>query len=126
MDEEETVTRIKKDFQFLERDEGIMVVLLFGSAAKKESHSGSDFDICIPSEIILLIWQKLDVYGKNYDVYAFQELPLYMKINVIKNHEVIFSRDKYVLSEYMYLYWKRWDDQRHRNEMAKEEILGML
>ncbi len=132
MAEKGCVAEIRKDFQFLERDEKILAVLLFGSRVKGRHYPGSDFDICIvapeldPSELIPGIWQKLDVFRKKYDIYSFQELPLYLKINVIEDHRIIFSRDVYALSEHFYFYRKLWDDQRHRNEVTREEILGML
>lgn len=132
MAEKGCVAEIRKDFQFLERDEKILAVLLFGSRVKGRHYPGSDFDICIvapeldPSELIPGIWQKLDVFRKKYDIYSFQELPLHLKINVIEDHRIILSRDVYALSEHFYFYRKLWDDQRHRNEVTREEILGML
>lgn len=128
----EYITEIKKDFQFLERDERVLAVLLFGSRVKGKHYPESDFDICIvapgadPSELIREIWQKLDVFGKKYDLYSFQELSLYLKIKVMENHEIIFSRDVYALSEYFYFYRKLWDDQKHRNVITEEGILEML
>ncbi|HID26410.1 MAG TPA: DNA polymerase subunit beta [Methanosarcinales archaeon] len=93
------------DFAFLEDDESILAVLLFGSGANN---------------------QLTDVIGKRYDVWLFEELALYMKIQVIENHKVVFCKDLPELYEYFYFYRKIWNDQKHRNELDKEELMKIL
>ncbi|MBA7518231.1 hypothetical protein ES705_10300 [subsurface metagenome] len=133
MDEEE---RIKADFAFLAEDERILAVLLFGSGAKEQADGRSDRDFCIVapeirnkkdmSVVLRRIYENIDVSGKRYDTWLFEELPLYMKVQVIENHKVVFCRDLPSLYEYFYFYRKVWGDQKHRQELDKEELMGIL
>ena len=128
MAEEEDIKAVEKDFQFLK--DKILALLLFGSRATKKQHKKSDFDICIikpdDREIIKEIFRKIDVVRRKYDVYLFEELPLYMKMEVINNHKIIFSKNIYDLYEYFYFYRKLWKDQEKRNRITREDILKML
>ncbi|MFQ6119799.1 MAG: nucleotidyltransferase domain-containing protein [Methanosarcinales archaeon] len=124
------------DFAFLEEDERILAVLLFGSGANNQLTPRSDRDICIVApnirntsgmrQILKKIYKNLDVIGKRYDVWLFEELALYMKIQVIENHKVVFCKDLPELYEYFYFYRKIWNDQKHRNELDKEELMKIL
>ncbi|MCK4734830.1 MAG: nucleotidyltransferase domain-containing protein, partial [Methanophagales archaeon] len=100
----------KIDFAFLEKDESVLAVLLFGSGAKGELNNRSDRDFCVVApemrcieemrSLLKRIYVNLDVVGKRYDVWLFEEFPLYMKLQVIENHKVIFCRDLPGLYEY--------------------------
>ena len=128
MVKEKHMREIEEDFQFL-RDK-ILALLIFGSRVKKEEHEKSDYDICIVKpesrEIIREVFRKIDVSRKNYDVHLFEELPLYIKMEIIKNHKVVFSKDIYGLYEYFYFYRKLWKDQERRNKMDKKDLLKIL
>ncbi len=120
------IEEIKLDFEFIKHK--ALAILLFGSMAKgKEAR---DLDICIvkPNEknILNKIFRKINVNEKNYDIYIFEELPLYMKMEVIKNHLIIFSKSKQDLYEYFYFYRKLWKDQEKRNKITKEDLFKML
>ena len=123
-----SLTKLKREFLFLK--EKALGVLLFGSSAVDTSTARSDIDICIvapnqkPKDVLKTVYQKIDVYGKKYDVYTFEELPLYMKAEVLRNHRVILARDEPALYEYLYSYRKFWDEQKHRQNVTKEELLG--
>ena len=39
------------------------------------------------------IYVNLDVVGKRYDIWLFEELLLYMKPQVSENHKVVFLKD---------------------------------
>ncbi|MDK2988166.1 MAG: uncharacterized protein PWQ47_1304, partial [Methanothermococcus sp.] len=53
--------------------------------------------------------------GGKYDLKIFEELPLYIQINIIKNFKgnVIYG-DELELSEYFYKFRKLWRDMEHR------------
>ncbi len=114
MDEKEYGYRI--DFAFLEKDENVLAVLLFGSGAKGKLESRSDRDFCVVAPetrdrarmrlLLKKVYVNLDVVGKRYDVWLFEELPLYMKLQVIENHKIVFCRDLPGLYEYFYFYRK--------------------
>lgn len=116
------INQIKKDFGFLKskiRRNEIDSVLLYGSYAKNEQTKRSDIDICVvapkvkdvkkQAKLIGTIWQNIN--ANKYDVRQFEALPLYIKIDIIKNHKVIFSKDIPELSYYFYFFRKLWMDQ---------------
>ena len=68
----------------------------------------------------------VDVHSKRYDVYTFEELPLYMKMEVISNHEIIFARDVPELYEYFYFFRKLWKEQEIRQNVSVAEMVGVV
>lgn len=127
------VKAIEQDFQFLRGREEVVAILIFGSTTKGGRTRRSDVDICIVAPLAkdrerLLgeIYEKVDVVGKNYDVWIFEELPLYMKTRIIEKHEPVYVRDALGLHEYFYHFRKLWRDQRHRQRISKAEALRML
>ncbi len=126
---EKIVENIARDFSFLKNR--VLAILIFGSASKGIVGEKSDIDICIvapnknPKELLKEIFQRVDVSGKKYDVYVFEELPLYLKMEVIKTHTIVFG-DPRELGEYFYLFRKLWEDQKHRQKLTKEEMLKIL
>ncbi len=124
------------DFAFLADDDEVLAILLFGSGTREDADQRSDQDICIVApelrdprtRLVMLraIFERLDVSGKRYDLWFFEELPLYMKIQVIEHHEVICCRDLPALYEYFYFYRRLWRDQKHHQDLEKQELLEML
>lgn len=116
------VKNIRKDFSFLkdkmEKGE-IDAVLFYGSYAENKQTVRSDIDICVVapklktpkqfSKLLGEIWQNVN--ANKYDVRIFEELPLYIKMEVINKHKVIFSKNIPELSYYFYRYRKLWQDQ---------------
>ena len=45
------------------------------------------------------ILKNVDAVGDKYDVWLFEGLSIYMKIEVIENHEVVFCKDVLELYE---------------------------
>lgn len=116
--------KIKKDFQFLEKD--ILGVLVYGSYAKEGLTPRSDIDICLvigkpstPREMrktLSEVWKHVNINKKNYDVKVFEELPLRVKIGVIEEGRIVIGK-KLDIYEYFYKFRKMWDDQKHRQEI---------
>ena len=116
------IKKIRKDFNFLrtkiEKGE-INSVILYGSYARNEKTIRSDIDICIvapklktPKEFSKLlgeVWQNIN--ANKYDVRLFEELPLYIKMEIIKNHQIILSRNIPELYYHFYHFRKIWNDQ---------------
>ena len=102
---------LKKDFlNFKGRCLGI---LLFGSYVEGEQTKRSDIDVCIvnPSKGVLN-----DISGKlggKYDIKVFDNLPLYIKLEIIRHHVVVYGNEAN-LSEYFYFFRKLWQDMEHR------------
>ncbi|HDM60354.1 MAG TPA: DNA polymerase subunit beta [Archaeoglobus veneficus] len=115
---------IEKDFEFL-RDK-VLAVLIFGSSVGGE---GRDVDICIVAPEgfdVREVFRNIDIVGKGYDVWVFEELPLYMKMEVIDNHEIVFAKDELELYEYFYYFRKLWKDQEKRSRLSKDELKRIL
>ena len=127
---EKIIKTLEEDFSFL-KNENILAVLVFGSLAKEEKFIG-DIDICIVApkmkckDVLKKVFGKIDVRGKNLDVYCFEELPLHLKWEVIHNHKIIWSKDEPELGEYFHFFRKLYDDQKHRMKVSKEEMLKIL
>ena len=120
--ESNLISNIKKDFSFLKnkvKDGKIDAILLYGSYAKNQQTIRSDIDICIVghklktidhfSKLLLNIWSKIN--ANKYDVRIFESLTLYIQIDIIKNHKVIFAKNIPDLSYYFYKFRKLWQDQ---------------
>lgn len=131
MVKEKLLKQIEHDFTPIIQSKDILGILLFGSYAIDMQTNRSDVDICIVApqenseEILSQIFQIINVNQKKYDVRLFQELPLYIKIRVIKNGVLIYTPNKYDLYEFFYFYRKLWDDQKHRQMISKEELLSL-
>lgn len=116
---------IKKDFEFI-KDE-VKGVLLFGSRAAGKTDKRSDVDVCLVSpknkKLIFKVFERL---GDKYDVKIFEELPLHVKMDIIKNHKTVFG-DEVELSYYFYSFRKEWRDvepriKENRFKSAREMI----
>ena len=103
---------IKKDLEFI-KDE-VEGVLLFGSAAKGELSKRSDIDLALvrPSNkrVLFRVFERV---GGKYDVKIFDDLPLHIKMDIIKNHQIILG-DEVELSYYFYRIRKEWKDMEYR------------
>ncbi len=128
-DEQDKLAILSRELSFLK--DKVLAVLVFGSSLEGR---GRDVDVCIVrveeganlKEILKEIFRKVDVYGKKYDIWFFEELPLYMKMEIIENHKVIFCKDLPELYEYFYQFRKVWKDQEKRNKLSEEDILKIL
>jgi len=126
---QDKLVTLRQELNFLK--DKALAVLVFGSSLEG---GGRDVDICIvkvkedlsPKEILKEIFRKVDVYKKKYDVWFFEELPLYMKMEIIESHRVVFCRDLLELHEYFYQFRKIWKDQMRRNKLTKDDILKIL
>jgi hypothetical protein len=123
---------LREDFNFLKKRRDILGVLLFGSHARGEATPRSDVDICIVApkangeKLLGEVLQRVPAKSKNYQIWLFEELPLYIKKEVIKSHKIIICEDKPSLYEYFYFVNKLWRDQEHRQKVTKEEIKEMF
>ncbi len=78
---------IEKELSFLKNK--VVGVLLWGSYVKGEETSRSDIDVCIVAgketliNILKEVWHKVNLEKRNYDVKIFEELPLFLKIELI-------------------------------------------
>ena len=99
---------LKRDFGMFK--DGALGILLFGSSARREDVEMSDIDICIvrPANDGLLTEMNRMLGGK-YDMKVFENLPLYIQIEIIRDHKIIYG-DEVELSAYFYRFRRLWAD----------------
>ena len=141
------IDELKKEFSWVKEDYRILAVLLFGSMVEDKDHVKSDIDMAIvvpgsshyyydcdgvdninvvSSDVLMKVFRKIDIISKNLDVHIFEDLPLHIKMDIIENHELIYTSDKIGMYEYFFNYRKLWDDQKHRNTMSRNELIAGL
>ena len=129
MDQRAIVEKAKKDLAFLQ--DNVLGVLIYGSWATGESHEKSDIDICIvaPSaEDKIALWRETiaKIRDDRYDIRIFELMPIHLRMAVIEQGMVVYSRDVLELYEYFYPFRRMWEDQKHRQTLSKDEIRAML
>jgi len=92
--------KIDKILKIARQDDEILAVFLFGSVARLEEQETSDIDICLilkPGKYSSLgLSEKKFEYLKLFDldVQIFQQLPLYIKMRVIKDGKKLFCANE--------------------------------
>jgi len=125
---EQEITGIQNELSWIQELAGIDAVLLFGSRIDGTATDVSDYDLCIVAstlhsaseraELLGNIWKQIN--ANKYDVWVFEEHPLYLQMAIIENHEVLFCEDIPELYEYFYRYRKKWRTQEHRQSLNFE------
>lgn len=107
----------------------ILGAYLYGSHATGPTTPRSDIDLCLvagpdndPREVLQEAYRRTPLGQPPYDVRIFEELPLYMKAQVLEDGNLILSRDEPALSEYVRRWSKVWGHQAHRNRTTKEDL----
>ena len=118
------IERIKKDFEFL--SERVLAVVIYGSQAKDEETERSDTDVCIVAPNTDRTRVYKETLHLEYDIKIFELMPLFLKMEVIDNHEKVYTRDILDFYEYLYFFRKLWKDQEHRQKITKEEALHIF
>jgi predicted nucleotidyltransferase len=94
-------------------------VILYGSNVEGGVRPKSDIDIAILSYEtnkeynFKLQKELLGKFPLKYDIRVFELFPIDIKISIVKNYRVVFG-DPLEISEYLYLFRKKWDDCKHR------------
>lgn len=94
-------------------------IILFGSAVEGAMRPKSDIDIAVLSRNqnqksnIDLQKELLGKFPLKFDLRVFELLPIYIQISIVRNYKVIFG-NPLEISEYFYIFRKKWDDCKHR------------
>jgi len=98
----------------------VKFIVLYGSVAEGTSRRDSDVDLCVyyegsSRERFNFRKRILGVLPSNYDVQTFQDLPIYVKINVIKGKLIYGDYDFFfkIVRETI----REWEDSKHRYAM---------
>ena len=105
----------------VKQDQDVMAVIVFGSAARDEQAPVSDVDICLVMtsqpksfELTSLSHKRLEYMKDNsFDVRIFQQLPLYIRVRVLKEGRILFVRDENQLYELAFRTAQAFEDFRH-------------
>ena len=121
---------IKRDTKKIFNLDQVHSILLFGSIVKEAVSDRSDIDICVVAPEAKnkekLANKMAGMMPRRYDICLFELLPLYMKMEIINNHIILFTKDKLDLYEYFYSFRKLWKDQKRRQELDLEEIRDLF
>ncbi len=129
---EQILKQIRRDFMPILKKKNVLGLILFGSHVNETQTNRSDIDLCVvapeedPFELYSLFSIKIDLFSKQYDIKFFSELPLYLQIRVIEDGIIVYSTDELELYEYFYHFRKLWTDQKHRQQLSREEMLSLL
>lgn len=127
----DVVSEVRRDFAPLESS--VAGVFLWGSHAEGTATQRSDVDVCIvggPGKevraVLRLAWTRARLGGRPYDIKVFEELPLFLKAEVLERGVLVLSRDAPGLSEYLRHWRKIWADQAHRHRPSWQDIDRMF
>jgi uncharacterized protein len=125
---EHVISNIQEELSSIQKIPGTDAVLLFGSRIDGTATDVSDYDLCIVAstlhsaseraELLGNVWKQLN--ANKYDVWIFEELPLYLQMTIIENHELLFCEDIPELYEYFYRFRKQWRTQAYRQSLDFE------
>lgn len=109
---------IKKITNELEKINNIFAVILYGSYANGNANKKSDIDICLvlkteDNRIIKDVYKKtlyISGMSEKYDIKIFENMPLSLKIEVIKKSKILSCKNNQELEEYFYFINKLWKD----------------
>lgn len=112
----------KKDIQKLidesKKDKDTLAVALFGSSARGEKEH-RDVDLCLilnkkpsnkeMSEKKMKYFNKFNKNGEKIDIQIFQQLPVYIRIRIIKEGKILFCRNEDELYSLVFSTIKEFD-----------------
>jgi len=132
MVEKEIIENIKRDFGFIITNSSFLGLMLYGSHINDLQTNRSDIDLCIilnktdSKEIFNDICNKIDIFEKKYDIHFFEDLPWYIRGDILDKGVTVLSPDIPLLFEFLYPYRKIWNDQKHRHMLSKKEMHEVL
>jgi len=107
--------------ELVKQDEEVLAVIVFGSAAQQEQTPLSDIDLCLvmmplrkPSGPAGFSYKRLEYMKDNsLDVRIFQQLPLYIRVRVLREGRILFVRDENQLYELAFRTAQAFEDFKH-------------
>jgi len=120
MDKKKTA-ELDRLLAMVKQDEEVLAVIIFGSAARDEQPPFSDVDICLvmtsqPKSFkpTSLSHKRIEYMKDNsLDVRIFQQLPLYIRVRVLREGRILFVRDENQLYELAFRTAQAFEDFKH-------------
>lgn len=119
---------LEKLIEKTEKDRDVLAVMLFGSYVRNERFS--DVDVCImlkPKKFSLLYLSRkrlrYSIAFPSLDIQIFQQLPLPIKMQVLKEGKVIFCRDEDALYDLAFSTIREFELFKPRYLAYLEEVL---
>lgn len=110
-----------------------LALYLWGSHARGEAHERSDVDVCVVGgpgadldAVYRSVLQGLSTTTSELDVKLFEDLPLYLKGEILDEGRVLWTRDPQALDEYLWMTRKLWRDARRRHVVDPEDVKRAL
>lgn len=111
--------KLNKLVKAIQSDPEILTVFLFGSGVRGEEQRGSDIDICLVMEPSIYTPIQLSLKKLQYlrlfdmDIQIFQQMPLYIKIRIIKEGKILFCADEDKLYQIVFRVLDEFSDFEH-------------
>jgi predicted nucleotidyltransferase len=129
MDKKKTA-ELNRLLGMVKQDGEVLAVIIFGSAARDEQAPFSDVDICLvmmpppkPSGLAGLSYKRLEYMKDNsFDLRIFQQLPLYIRVRVLREGRILFVRDENQLYELAFRTAQAFEDFKHIYYGYLEEV----
>jgi len=107
-------------------------ILVYGSFIKGYADRNSDIDICVIQKEGI---ESKDLYERilyvsadeRYDIVVFNEIPWYLRGEILENHEVIYAEDTDELDFWLYKQLKIWNGMKRRQRLVSaEDLIGRV
>jgi len=86
---------LAKKINNIKKNKKIMAVYLFGSSVNNKQNPLSDIDICIFGEFNSIEKNEIERnFSEKYDLSFFNELPIWIKIRVLKEGRALYIKNK--------------------------------
>lgn len=125
------VDRIREALTPLFCDEGLRLVLLFGSVATGGSHPRSDIDLAFlfdtPADVLVLTNTVIRLLGTdNIDVVDLRRASPLLKFSAAKHGKVLYEKTPDDFPAFYSLAFRMYDDTRKLREAKVESIKSFL
>ncbi|HUV80410.1 MAG TPA: nucleotidyltransferase domain-containing protein [Candidatus Bathyarchaeia archaeon] len=110
-------------------------ILVYGSLIKGYADRKSDIDICviekegIESKDCFVLYERILRVSANerYDIVVFNEIPWYLRGEILENKEVIYAEDADELDFWLYKQLKIWNGMKRRQiSVSAEDLMGRV
>lgn len=109
------------------KDKDVLAVIIFGSFVRREKYSDIDVCLVLKRRVEPLETSKIKLkYLTNFpslDIQIFHQLPLYIRIKVLKEGKVIFCKDEDLLYDVAFDTVREFEDYKHIYKTYLEGVL---